>query len=55
MARWTSFLNLTAERSVSLGEPAQGRECIHLHARAHSIKGTVLMAEEGINLCLPRT
>ena len=51
----TPILNIAAYRFVSLGEPAQWREHIRSHATAHSLKGTVLLAEEGINLCLAGT
>ena len=47
-----SILNITAYRFVHLVDPAGWRERIRVQAVAHSLKGTVLLAEEGINLCL---
>ncbi len=45
-----SILNIAAYKFVSLGGTAQWREGIRLHAQTGSLKGTVLLAEEGINL-----
>ena len=55
MTRVNSILNIAAYRFVSLDEPAQWRASIRSRAAAHSLKGTVLLAEEGINLCLAGT
>lgn len=45
-----SILNVSAYKFVSLSEPAQWRESIRSQAQTGSLKGTVLLAEEGINL-----
>ena len=45
-------LNVSAYKFVGLSDPAQWRERIRLQAHACSLKGTVLLAEEGINLFL---
>ena len=45
-----SILNIAAYKFVGLGGAAQWREGIRLHAQTGSLKGTVLLAEEGINL-----
>ena len=55
MGSVTSILNIAAYRFVSLSEPAQWRERIRSQATVHALKGTVLLAEEGINLCLAGT
>ena len=55
MSRVNSILNIAAYRFVSLGEPEPWRESIHAQGMAFSLKGTVLLAEEGINLCLAGT
>jgi UPF0176 protein len=44
------FLNLSAYRFVALPDAAALREQIHASAAALEVKGTVLLAEEGINL-----
>ena len=48
----TSILNIAAYRFVALTDLAHWRESIRAQAEAHSLKGTVLLAGEGINLCL---
>ena len=45
-------LNISAYRFVSLSDPAGWRERVLTEARAAALKGTVLIAEEGINLFL---
>ena len=45
-------LNVSAYKFVSLNDPAQWRESIRSRAQARSVKGTVLLADEGINLFL---
>ena len=45
-----SILNIAAYRFVPLADPAHWRECIGERARAGALKGTVLLADEGINL-----
>jgi UPF0176 protein len=45
-----SILNISAYKFVSLDGTARWRESIHSHAQAQSLKGTVLLADEGINL-----
>ena len=47
-----SVLNVSAYKFVSLSDPAQWRESIRSQAQAFSLKGTVLLADEGINLFL---
>ena len=46
----TSILNISAYRFVALSDLAQWRESIRSQAQAHALRGTVLLAEEGINL-----
>jgi UPF0176 protein len=46
----TSILNVSAYRFVELSDTTQWRESIRSQARTHSLKGTVLLATEGINL-----
>jgi UPF0176 protein len=48
----SSALNVSAYKFVSLDDPARWRERIHSQALAHALKGTVLLAHEGINLFL---
>ena len=45
-----SILNISAYKFVSLSDPFAWRESIHSHAQARGLKGTVLLADEGINL-----
>jgi len=45
-------LNVSAYKFVSLSDPVQWRESIRSQAQALSLKGTVLLADEGINLFL---
>lgn len=45
-------LNVSAYKFVSLADPASWREQVRDRAAAHALKGTVLIAEEGINLFL---
>jgi len=46
----TPILNISAYKFVSLSDTAAWRESIHSQARARGLKGTVLLAGEGINL-----
>ena len=48
----TSILNISAYRFVSLSDTARWRESIRSQAQAHALKGTLLLADEGINLFL---
>ena len=45
-----SILNISAYRFVNLSDTAAWRERIHGQAQAQGLKGTVLLANEGINL-----
>ena len=45
-----SILNISAYKFVALIETAQWRESIRSQAQALGLKGTVLLADEGINL-----
>jgi len=45
-----SILNISAYRFVSLSDTAQWRESIHSQAHLLALKGTILLADEGINL-----
>ncbi|MEO6033222.1 MAG: sulfurtransferase [Burkholderiaceae bacterium] len=45
-------MNIAAYRFVTLTETARWREGIHSQAQALNLKGTVLLADEGINLVL---
>ena len=45
-----SILNISAYKFVALDDTARWRERIRAQAQAGSLKGTVLLAEEGINL-----
>ncbi len=47
-----SILNISAYRFVALSDTAQWRESIRSQAALDDLKGTVLLAEEGINLVL---
>ena len=44
------ILNISAYKFVALSQTAQWRESIHSQAHALGLKGTVLLADEGINL-----
>jgi UPF0176 protein len=46
----TSILNISAYKFVSLSDTAAWRESIRSQAHRHELKGTVLLADEGINL-----
>ena len=48
----TPILNIAAYRFVALNDTAALRESIRSQALANELKGTVLIAEEGINLVL---
>jgi UPF0176 protein len=48
----TELLHIAAYRFVALDDPPAWRERIFARARALELKGTVLLAEEGINLSL---
>jgi UPF0176 protein len=45
-----SILNISAYRFVSLSDTAAWRESIRSQAGLHGLKGTVLLADEGVNL-----
>ena len=47
-----AILNIAAYRFVALADPQTWRERIAERAQADALKGTVLLAPEGINLCL---
>ena len=46
----TPILNISAYKFVSLSDTAAWRESVHSQAQARGLKGTVLLAHEGINL-----
>ncbi|WP_019560091.1 sulfurtransferase [Caldimonas manganoxidans] len=48
----SSILNISAYRFVALDDCQRLRERIHAHASGLGLRGTVLLAEEGINLFL---
>jgi UPF0176 protein len=48
----TRILNVSAYKFVTVNDTAALRESVRSHAQAFELKGTVLMAEEGINLFL---
>ena len=48
----TTTLNIAAYRFVALVAPERWREGVHAAARLRDLKGTVLLAEEGINLVM---
>jgi UPF0176 protein len=52
MLRVKSILNVAAYKFVALSQPAELRASIRSQAVAFDLKGTVLLAEEGINLML---
>jgi UPF0176 protein len=47
-----AFLNISTYRFVDIDDPAALRERLHASAAAAGLKGTVLIASEGINLFL---
>ena len=47
-----TILNIAAYKFVSLNQPARWRESIRSQAAALELKGTVLLAKEGLNLVL---
>ena len=47
-----TILNISAYKFVSVSDTAELRESVRSHALALGLKGTVLIAEEGINLFL---
>ncbi len=49
------ILNISAYGFVGLSDPERWAESIRSQARAGALKGTVLVADEGINLCLAGT
>ena len=51
----TSVLNISAYKFVRLDDAPALREALHARALALNLKGTVLLAEEGINLFLAGT
>jgi UPF0176 protein len=50
-----SILNISAYKFVALNEIARWRESIHSQAQARLLKGTILLAREGLNLFLAGT
>ncbi len=50
-----SILNISAYKFVTLSDAARWRESIRSQASARGVKGTVLLAEEGINLFVAGT
>jgi UPF0176 protein len=48
-------LNIAAYRFVAIADPQAQRERVFARAQALALKGTVLLAGEGINLCLAGT
>lgn len=48
----TSVLNISAYQFVTVSDTAALRESVYSHAQERGLKGTVLIAEEGINLFL---
>lgn len=48
----TNVLNISAYKFVSVSDTAQLRESVRSHALALALKGTVLIATEGLNLFL---
>lgn len=48
----SSVLNISAYRFIALSDCGRLRESIHSHASSLGLRGTVLLAEEGINLFL---
>lgn len=48
----STVLNISSYKFVTLSDAAQLREQLFVHAQALGLKGTVLLAEEGINLFL---
>ena len=47
-----TVLNISAYKFINLADPPTLRETLHSQAQALALKGTVLLAEEGINLFL---
>ena len=47
-----TVLNISCYKFVPLPDAAALRELLHARATAAGLKGTILLAEEGINLCL---
>ena len=47
-----TVLNIAGYRFVHLADLAAWRERLYAAALAHELRGTILLAEEGINLCL---
>ncbi len=45
-------MNVSAYRFVALPDAAEQRERLHTEAAARGLKGTVLLAEEGLNFCV---
>ena len=50
-----TILNVSAYKFVALADAAHWRDAIRAQARADDLKGTVLLADEGINLFLAGT
>jgi UPF0176 protein len=50
-----SILNISAYKFVALSEIVRWRESIHSQAQAQSLKGTILLAHEGLNLFVAGT
>ena len=51
----TSVLNISCYKFVPLPDAAELRERLHAQAVAAGLKGTILLAEEGINFFLAGT
>ena len=45
-----TVLNISAYKFVTVSDTAELRDSVRSHAQAEGLKGTVLIAEEGINL-----
>lgn len=48
----SKILNISAYKFIALSDPPVLRDAIHSKAIHHALKGTILIAEEGINLFL---
>ena len=52
MRRMSTVLNISSYKFVTLDDAPALRDALHAHAQALGLKGTVLLANEGINLFL---
>jgi UPF0176 protein len=52
MGRMSTVLNISSYKFVTLDDAPALRDALHAHAQALGLKGTVLLANEGINLFL---